>query len=145
MDYYYISMPFVEQRSQRLKAILILGISIIVLVFLYIFDPSRLFICIPCPFHALTGLYCPGCGSTRALHQLLHGHLATAFGLNPLMVVVLPYLGYSFLSFILDGIIGKSLPRLYIPAFYIWVFLGAVLLFWILRNISFYPFSLLAQ
>ena len=41
----------------------------------------------PCPLRALTGLYCPGCGSTRTLHALLHGDLATAMAMNPLLVV----------------------------------------------------------
>ena len=26
-----------------------------------------------CPFKAMTGLDCPGCGATRAIHQLLNG------------------------------------------------------------------------
>jgi hypothetical protein len=141
---YFIPMCSIAQINQSIKSIVILGISIIVLVFLYAFDPSGSSFYPPCPVHALTGLYCPGCGSLRALHQLLHGHLSKAFGLNPLMVLSLPFLGYSFLSYILDGITGKSLPRVFIPAFYIWVFLWVILLFGILRNISIYPFSLLA-
>src|SRR5688500_6671777 len=62
---------------------------------LFAFNPagSRLFP--PCPFHAVTGLYCPGCGSTRAAHHLLHGRVATAFDLNALMVVSLPFLMYA--------------------------------------------------
>ena len=144
MDGYYISMHFVAQKSQRLKAIFILGITFIILIFLYIFNPSSSFIYPPCPFHALTGFHCPGCGSLRALHQLLHGHLVKAFWYNPLMVLSLPFLGYRFLVYFLDGIIGISLPRVFIPAFYIWFFLVVVFLFWLLRNITFYPFSLLA-
>jgi len=31
-----------------------------------------------CPFYALTGHYCPGCGATRAIAELLHGHVAAA-------------------------------------------------------------------
>ena len=32
-----------------------------------------------CPFHAITGLYCPGCGGTRAIMALLSGHPAVSF------------------------------------------------------------------
>lgn len=29
----------------------------------------------PCIFHRFTGLYCPGCGGTRAVIALSHGHV----------------------------------------------------------------------
>ena len=35
-----------------------------------------------CPFHAMTGLWCPGCGMTRATYALLDGNLAAAFSAN---------------------------------------------------------------
>lgn len=38
-----------------------------------------------CPLHRLTGLYCAGCGGTRAIHALLHGDVAACFRLNPLL------------------------------------------------------------
>lgn len=47
----------------------------------------------PCPVFALTGLFCPGCGSTRAMHALLHGDVSRALAMNPLMVVSIPLLG----------------------------------------------------
>ena len=43
----------------------------------------------PCPFYALTGYYCIGCGMTRALHALVHGDVVRAFGLNPLAMTML--------------------------------------------------------
>ena len=53
----------------------------------------------PCPFSTLTGLYCPGCGATRALHALLHLDLAGAFAMNPLLVLCLPLLALFGLRF----------------------------------------------
>jgi hypothetical protein len=44
-----------------------------------------------CPFHAATGLDCPGCGSLRALYELTHGHLVTALDYNAFLVVFLPF------------------------------------------------------
>ncbi|MCP9984250.1 DUF2752 domain-containing protein [Actinomadura madurae] len=49
-----------------------------------------------CPFLALTGFYCPGCGMTRFVYALTHGHLGAAFGFNPLLFVVLPVFGYLY-------------------------------------------------
>jgi hypothetical protein len=46
----------------------------------------------PCPFHALTGWYCPGCGGLRMAHDLLHGDLAAAVVDNAFALVVIPAL-----------------------------------------------------
>lgn len=63
----------------------------------YRFDPARYSFFPPCPFRWLTGYQCAGCGSQRAAHQLLHGHLANAWHINPLLVLLLPYLLLGFL------------------------------------------------
>jgi hypothetical protein len=138
----YIARLFENSRKRHLAvtALLIAG-GIAALSVLFTFNPASSALYAPCPFRALTGFYCPGCGSLRAIHHVLHGHLITAFGLNPLMVLSLPFLGYCFLSYVIGGIRGRSLPVLFIPPIAIWLFLGAVLLFWVLRNIARYPFS----
>lgn len=41
----------------------------------------------PCVFHSLTGLYCPGCGGTRACRLLLSGHIFQSFWYHPGVVV----------------------------------------------------------
>ena len=42
-----------------------------VLIYLFI-NPSEVDFLPKCPFYFTTGLYCPGCGSQRATHQLLN-------------------------------------------------------------------------
>jgi len=136
---------FRVKKGQCFKSVAVSWLIIIAAgAFLFIFNPASSAFYAPCPFHTLTGFHCPGCGSLRALHQLLHGNLATAFGLNPLTVLVLPFLGYSYLSYVMSGIRGRPLPNVFVPAILIWIFMGILLLFWFLRNISIYPFSLLA-
>jgi len=62
-------------------------------------DPGRAGNHFPrCPFKALTGWDCPGCGSTRMLHELLHGHLLAAAHYNLLALLAVPYLLYAYLS-----------------------------------------------
>jgi hypothetical protein len=58
---------------------------------LYRFDPATAHFFPRCLFHELTGLQCPGCGTTRALHHLLHGDNAGAFRLNAMLFVVAPF------------------------------------------------------
>lgn len=100
----------------------------------YLFDPAQWMFLPRCPLHTLTGLYCPGCGSTRAMHQLAQGHLAAAFGLNPLAVCAIPLLGYLALR-------DRAIT---LRPIWIWVLAGMICAFGILRNIPAYPFTLLA-
>ena len=44
-----------------------------------------------CPFRALTGFACPGCGSLRALHDLAHGHVMTGLTHNAMLMMTLPF------------------------------------------------------
>ena len=43
-----------------------------------------------CPLYAVSGLYCPGCGTLRCLHALTHGDLGAALGFNVLTVLAPP-------------------------------------------------------
>ena len=58
-------------------------------------EPQGQFFYPRCWLHQSTGLLCPGCGATRALHALLHGDLRTAWTLNPLVVALLP-VGWAY-------------------------------------------------
>jgi Protein of unknown function (DUF2752) len=57
-------------------------------VVLYRFPPREYGFYPRCPIYALTGWQCPGCGMTRALAALLHGHVAEALRWNPLVLLV---------------------------------------------------------
>ncbi len=111
---------------------------------LYLFNPASSGIYPPSPFRELTGLYCPGCGTLRALHQLLNGHFWTAFGLNPLMIISLPFMVYSYFSYAIKTFTGKYPMEVIISPKLIWFLLQAILAYWVVRNIPFAPFSWLA-
>jgi hypothetical protein len=51
-----------------------------------------------CPLYYATGIYCPGCGSLRAVNDLTHGHLAAAASSNLLLVALIPVLGLLWAS-----------------------------------------------
>ncbi len=95
----------------------------------------------PCPFHSLTGFFCPGCGSTRALYLLVHGHPLAAFGENALAVALLPFLIYELLA-----ILTRRMPVIStrLRPWATWTLLAVVVLFAVLRNIPITPFTFLA-
>lgn len=113
-------------------------------VLLYVFNPSESGLFPPCPFHALTGWYCPGCGSLRALHQLLHGEISAAMRLNPLMVLSLPFVAYGLAAEVFKTCLGIKLPVVHLRAYWIWVIFVLIILYWILRNIPLWPFTVLS-
>jgi hypothetical protein len=88
-----------------------------------------------CPFLATTGLYCPGCGSLRAVHDLLHGDVAGALARNPLAVLAAPYLVLAFVTWLLRTTDRPAPRSTSLPPWTLWLLLGTVLVFGVLRNV----------
>ncbi len=136
--------------SKVLRArILYLMISAFVLagaLFLFFHDPNQPGQYPPCIFYWSTGLYCPGCGTTRGLFALSHGDLLRAFDHNPLMVMSLPYLIWMWWRLSRKIWFGevKSKPPKPRPQWYIWALPVIVMVYWVLRNIPIWPLTFLA-
>src|SRR5438552_4074668 len=109
------TLRYKKMSKNRLLALMLVAFAGAV-VMLQVFDPATSGIFPPCPVRYWTGWYCPGCGSLRAIHQLLHGNLRAAWALNPLTMVLLPFLTYGLASFALFEIRGKGLPQPFLPA-----------------------------
>jgi len=110
------------------------------LALLFFFDPVGAWFYPRCLFHTVTGLYCPGCGSLRALHALVHGHPVQAFTFNPPLFV-----GGLVTAYLLgrprrrpgaSSFLGRPAVAWGIPAL--------VIVYWVARNLPQYPFTLLA-
>lgn len=114
------------------------------IVLLRAFDPATSGVFPPCPLWYLTGWYCPGCGSLRAMHQLMHGNLFAAWAMNPLTVILLPFIVYGLASSLVLGLWGKRLPHLFVPAVWIRSLAIAIVIFGIVRNLPLHPFDWLA-
>ncbi|MDN3606068.1 DUF2752 domain-containing protein [Kaistella yonginensis] len=56
----------------------------------YFYHPAHYQLFPKCVFKSVTGLSCPGCGTQRATHELLHFNFKSAFSYNALLVVSLP-------------------------------------------------------
>lgn len=120
------------------------GFGVVGLVAVYAFDPAKPGVYPVCPFFGLTGCHCPGCGTLRALHQLLHGDLISAAKYNLFVVLALPFIAYSFISGTLRAFQLPAPTPIYVPHQVIWALLMAILTFWVLRNVPVGPFTVLA-
>jgi len=126
--------------NRRITLLTIWGLLLLGAVYVFAFEPGKTGIFPPCVFRQLTGLQCPGCGSTRALHQLLHGHFVAAFTLNPLFVIATPLLLYVLLKYTTLSFRGITPKPNALPARYIYLIFVVIVSFWILRNTPLYPF-----
>jgi hypothetical protein len=102
----------------------------------YMYDPVSSPFFPKCPFLLATGLKCPGCGSQRAIHALLHLNIGSAFAYNTLLVCSIPYLlllvaGRAIQFFRLSATFYARIQR---PAV-IWSYLALVIVFWMTRNL----------
>jgi hypothetical protein len=108
--------------------------------YLFFFEPGKSGFFPGCPFRLLTGFTCPGCGTTRALHQILHGHFDTAFTLNPLLLLAIPFILSALIRYSVIVMRGGVPRPNALPAPYIYAIFFIILSFWIFRNTPYYPF-----
>ncbi|WBO83896.1 DUF2752 domain-containing protein [Hymenobacter yonginensis] len=89
-----------------------------------------------CPVNWLTGLHCPGCGTQRALHALLHGRLTEAVGFNLLAATLAPLVALGLLHEARLQLSGQPRRRtlLYRP-WLAWGIVGLTVMFTVLRNL----------
>lgn len=135
-------------RGQRVAAIAcgcaLAGGAVLVAAF----DPSDPDSRFPaCAFHTATGLWCPGCGLTRASHHLLTGDPAAALATNVFTPFVLAAIVASWLAWTLRSF-GRAVPTVPVaPAVRRWggtVAIVVVVVFGVLRNLPMAPFDALA-
>ncbi|MDB6020508.1 MAG: hypothetical protein JWQ04_365 [Pedosphaera sp.] len=111
---------------------------------LFLFDPSRHGFYPRCTLYTTTGLYCPGCGSLRALHHLAHGHLLTALHYNPLLILSLPFVAFISLRRTLNWLGGRPMPSFNLQPKWLAAAVIVLIVFTILRNLPYAPCTLLA-
>ncbi len=89
-----------------------------------------------CPVHQYLHLECPGCGSTRALAALLHGHVVEALRLNSLFVaVVLPAVVAWGLLVYVRAVRGEAFRWPQVPKAGLYAGVAVVAAFMVVRNL----------
>ena len=111
--------------------------------FVWYFNPTEVSIFPVCPLYKLTGFACPGCGLTRGFHALFHGDILTALDFNAMIPFFALIFGYLFLSLVFVATRGRGLSMNFVRAGWLYGFLAVVVTFTVLRNLPYYPFSVL--
>ncbi len=129
--------PFPVNKGIKIALGVLVSILLVAaMILFYRFDPETQPLFPKCPFLLVTGYQCPGCGSQRAIHSLLHANIGDAVRYNAFMVVALPYI---FLGLYLEYFGGKkrfpSIERFFFGRWSAVIVLVAVLAYWILRNL----------
>lgn len=138
-------------KGSRTIPVLCFSILAICAAILYCFNPVQFGFYPKCAFYHTTGLLCPGCGSLRALHQLLHGNLSEAVRFNAVLVLFLPvFLLYAAIYLVLrqwpfalllrgasSGTIARLESLLKVRPLWLWIGFALLVLFGILRNLPF--------
>ncbi len=134
-------LPLRDERSRwrRVQAPVLVAVGLLAAsVALHVRDPHRSGSWGFCPWLALTGTYCPGCGGLRAVNDLTHGDVVAAASSNLLLVGSIPVLALWWTRRTVDGWRGVRRHvderRALLVTYGV---LGAALLFWVVRNLPF--------
>lgn len=108
------------------------------------FDPTKAGFFPVCPLFAATGLNCPGCGLTRGFHAIFHGDFLGALHYNAMLPIYLFVGIYLLIALFLIVIRGRGLSFQIFKPQLLWLFMTVLLIFGVVRNFPFYPFTFLA-
>ncbi len=130
-----------------MRALLRAGLLTVIMglaVLFFVLDPVKDAIFPRCVFYSLTGYHCPGCGSQRAIHNLLHLNLSGVVSNNALLLPATLLIFYHYARPLFNRISARELPDIFYLKQTPWIIFAIIILFGILRNIPFFPFSVLA-
>lgn len=111
-------------------------IVVVAVAFFAFVDPAQCVWAPKCVFHTLTGLQCPGCGFSRAMHALLHGHVWQALAYNYFMVLSVPYaIAVMVATYYPDFVLVRRFGRMVLGRVAIYLYIALFFLWWIVRNL----------
>ncbi|MEU6315828.1 DUF2752 domain-containing protein [Streptomyces sp. NPDC047014] len=125
-------------RARRLAApVLYLAGAVSAFAYVGAVDPNEPGHYPVCPMLRLTGLLCPGCGGLRSAHAFAHGDLAAALGSNALAVAGYFVFAGFMAVWLVRALRGGPVPRVVLRPASWWALGALVLVFAVVRNLSF--------
>ena len=144
----HLAVPVSWRDRKAVRGLIIFGVPLLLILaaaMLWHSDPQAGRGPMPCLLYQFSGIYCPGCGTSRALHSLLHRHWQEAFSYNIFMLIWLPLPLWTILGEWLRAIAGRPLiPSVTDRRWLLWALLISCILFLIMRNLPWPLFNWLA-
>ena len=134
-------IPTARRRTaDALRAVVPPAVVALATILLLRFPPAQYSFYPRCPIHELFHLQCPGCGATRAVAALLHGHFTEAMNLNALVTLFLPFAtAYGILCYC-RLLQRKPLRWSQPPPTVIYAALTVATIFTVIRNLPLHSF-----
>lgn len=137
------------KTQQSIRNRRLIGLSVLLLGFLTVFfyaqnHPSTMAWYPKCWFRIGTGLLCFGCGTGRSIYYMLHFQVLEALHHNLFTVLISPFLVYSLFQKYMAFCWQITLPLWRLPRPILIGIPTFLIIFVILRNIPYFPFTWLA-
>ncbi len=131
-------IPDIERVSRKLFYIGLLagGLGLLAAQILLFLRVDLREILPPCSLYSMTGLYCPGCGGTRACYALLQGHLLDSVRAHPLVLYLAAGYMVYMVSHLLDILTKGKIRGCYFCPYYWYVGVGILLLQFAVKDIA---------
>lgn len=120
--------------AKRVKRVCVAGAALLCAGLFYARFINRTGLYVPCVFHLMTSLNCPGCGMTRMCLAVLRGDLHTAYLSNRGVFILLPLLAFSILMGVFRYITETKVTKY--ERTLDWLLLFLLCAWFIIRNIA---------
>ncbi len=134
-----------DKRISKTDKAVVLAAFLLVSAALYMSAAIFFGFYIPCPFRALTGFRCPGCGMSHAATDVALAavsliradtaeaecHIMDAFHANALFIPIFAYLIFAFVQVCRNNDLGQTKISKVVDV----VFLVIIVIWWVVRNI----------
>ena len=136
-----------EMRLSRNCYYICLGLiaaAVICMIIMHILkiSPTQL-IDSPCVWITGLGIYCPGCGGTRAVEALCKGQLWRSFVYHPVVLYVAVLISLYVISHTLNLITGGRIRAMMFRAIYLYLMIGIIVIQCIVKNVLKFGFDIL--
>ena len=106
-----------------------------VVILIYYFMLVHFNLGVPCLFHKITGLLCPGCGITRMILAIMRLDFKSAYQYNQVIFVSSPFIIYLCIRLYISWLISRPYILSLVEKVLVYVFIIVLLIFGIYRNL----------